>query len=214
LVFVLLATLVLGGGLGVYLSVSSSEETGTDSSEQVAASGVQEEEQQQQQPPEEEAANKENKRVAPIPNDPTLYLTVPRLGIYGHTVRNERSEAAMDLGAIKLPDTSFPWQKGDTNTYIACHRLGWPGTESYNQCLNLPFMRKGDEVALTDANGAVYRYRVSEMLIVGPNDGWVTKAVPGRQVVSLQTCIEAPGDFSTLGPNWAARFIARADRIG
>ena len=169
----LLAALVLGG-LGAYLSVSSSEEeTGTNSSEQVVASVVEDE-----QPPEEEVAKKEDKRTAPVPNDPTLYLTVPRLGIYGHTVRNNRSEAAMDLGAIKLPDTSFPWQKGDINTYIACHRLGWPGTESYNQCLNLPFMRKGDEVTLTDANGAVYPYRVSEMLIVGPNDGWVTKAVP------------------------------------
>ena len=210
LVLVLLATLVLGVGFGAYLSLSSPEETGDDSSEQAAASVTQEE----QQPPEEEAAKKEDERAAPIPNDPTLYLTVPRLGIYGHTVRNDRSEAAMDLGAIKLPDTSFPWQKGDINTYIACHRLGWPGTESYNQCLNLPFIRKGDEVTLTDANGTVYRYRVSETLIVGPNDGWATKAVPGRQVVSLQTCIEAPGDFSTLGPNWAARFIARADRIG
>jgi sortase A len=208
-VLVLLATLALGGGLRAYLSVSSPEETGDDSSEQVAASVAHEEE----QPPEEESATKEDKRAAPIPNDPTLYLTIPRLGIYGHTVRNDRSEAAMDLGAIKLPDTSFPWQKGDTNTYIACHRLGWPGTESYNQCLNLPFIRKGDEVTLTDVNGTVYRYQVSETLIVGPNDGWVTKEVAGRQVVSLQTCIEAPGDFSTLGPNWAARFIARADRI-
>jgi sortase A len=206
-VLVLLATLALGRGLGAYLSASSLEEPSDASSEQAAASVVQEEE----QPPEEEATKKE----APVvPNDPTLYLTVPRLGIYGHTVRNDRSEAAMDLGAIKLPDTSFPWQKGDTNTYIACHRLGWPGTESYNQCLDLPFIRKGDKLTLTDANGAVYHYQVSETLIVGPTDGWVTKAVPGRQVVSLQTCIEAPGDFSTLGPNWAARFIARADRIG
>jgi sortase A len=214
---VLLAALVLGG-LGAYLSVSSpEEETGTYSSEQVVASVV-EEEQQQQQPPEEEVVKKEDKRTAPIPNDPTLYLTIPRLGIYGHTVRNDRSEAAMDLGAIKLPDTSIPWQKGDTNTYIACHRLGWPGTESYNQCLNLPFMRKGDEVTLTDANGAVYRYRVSEMLIDGPNNGWVTKAVPGRQVVSLHTCIEASGDFSTFGaqlggPFYRSRRLDRLERV-
>ena len=118
-VLVLLAALVLGG-LGAYLSVNSSEEeTGINSSEQVVASVVEDE-----QPPEEEVAKKEDKRTAPIPNDPTLYLTVPRLGIYGHTVRNNRSEAAMDLGAIKLPDTSFPWQKGDTNAYIARHRPG------------------------------------------------------------------------------------------
>jgi LPXTG-site transpeptidase (sortase) family protein len=112
------------------------------------------------------------------------------------------------LGAAKLPSTNFPWQKGDINTYIACHRLGFPGTESYNQCLNLPFIQKGDEVLLEDTKGRVYRYRVSEVLTVSPYDTWVTRPVAGRQMVSLQTCVETPGDFSTLGPNWAARFIA------
>ena len=69
--------------------------------------------------------------MAAAPDDPTLYLTVPRLGLYGDTVRNDRSEEALGLGAIKLPGTGFPWQKGDTNTYIACHRLGFLATESF-----------------------------------------------------------------------------------
>src|ERR671932_2188751 len=189
-ILILLATLLLYG-LGSYLYSNIFEET-SDEPEQTDTSAV--EQAPTDTTDQEKSAEEEEIGQAPAPpSDPTLYLTVPRLGIYGHTVRNDRSEAAMDLGAIKLPDTSFPWQKGDINTYIACHRLGWPGTESYNQCLNLPFIRKGDDVTLTDANGTVYRYRVSETLIVGPSDGWATKAVPGRQVVSLQTCIEAPG---------------------
>src|SRR5215212_2017636 len=64
----------------------------------------------------EEAAEEEE--GTSVPDDPTLRLTVPRLGLYGHTVRNEDSEEALDLGATKLPYTGFPWQKGDTNTYI------------------------------------------------------------------------------------------------
>ena len=128
-------------------------------------------------------------------------------------MRNDDSEYALDLGAIKMPQTDFPWQKGDTNTYIACHRLGWPGTESYNQCLNLPSIQEGDEVILGDANGTTYGYRVSETLTVGPGDSWVMKPVEGRDVVSLQSCLEAPGDFLTLGPNWSARFVVRADRV-
>ena len=160
------------------------------------------------------AKEEEAERAAAVPDDPTLYLTVPRLGIYNHTVRNDDSEATLGLGAAKLPLTGFPWQKGDINTYIACHRLGFPGTESYNQCLNLPFIQKGDEVLLEDTRGRSYRYRVSEVLTVSPYDTWVTRAVAGRQMVSLQTCVETPGDFSTLGPNWTARFIARADRVG
>ncbi|MDQ3965452.1 MAG: class E sortase [Actinomycetota bacterium] len=213
-VLVLLAVLALGG-LGAYLSAGSSEEeTGDGPSEQVAAP-VDEEQAPEETGTEKEAAeDEEAETAAAAPADPTLYLTVPRLEVYGHTVRNDRSEAALDLGAIKLPNTGFPWQKEYTNTYIACHRLGWPGTESYNQCLNLPSIQKGDEVILTDANGAVYRYLVSELLTVGPNDSWVTRPVEGRDVVSLQTCIEAPGDFFTLGPSWTARFIVRADRLG
>src|ERR671939_420215 len=135
-VLILLATLTLYG-LGTYLYSNIFEETSDEPQEQVDTSAVEQEATEDTTAKEEE----EDERAIPVPDDPTLYLTVPRLGIYHHTVRNDSSEAAMDLGAIKLPDTSFPWQKGDTNTYIARHRPGWPGTESCNQCLNLPFMR-------------------------------------------------------------------------
>jgi sortase A len=147
------------------------------------------------------------------PSDPTLYLTVPRLGIYDHTVRNDASESALSMGAIKLPDTDFPWQEGDKNTYIACHRLGYPNTESYYQCLDLPMMQQGDEITLKDANGEVYEYRVSEFLQVAPTDRWVTERSEGRQIVSLQTCIENYNDFYTLGPNWLVRYIVWADQV-
>jgi sortase A len=168
---------------------------------------------EEEEAPEEEAAEEKEEPVAAAPDDPTLFLTVPRLGLQGHTVRNDDSEQALDLGAIKVPGTDFPWQEGDKNTYIACHRLGWPGTESHNQCLNLPSIREGDEIFLKDTNGMVYEYRVSETLTVGPSDSWVMKPLAGKEVVSLQTCIEAPGDFHTLGPNWLARFVVRAERI-
>ena len=167
----------------------------------------------QEEAPEEEATEEKEEPVPAAPDDPTLFLTVPKLGLYNHTVRNDDSEQALDLGAIKMPGTDFPWQEGDKNTYIACHRLGWPGTESHNQCLNLPSIREGDEIFLKDTNGMDYEYRVSETLTVGPSDSWVMEPLTGKDVLSLQTCIEAPGDFLTLGPNWLARFVVRAERI-
>ena len=163
--------------------------------------------------PSSEETAEEQENGTPIPDDRTLHLTVPRLGLYGHTVRNDDSEEALDLGAIKLPYTGFPWQKEDTNTYIACHRLGWSGTESDNQCLNLPSMQGGDKIFLEDANDKVYEYRVVETLAVDPDDTWVTVPVAGKDMVSLQTCIEAPDDLLTLGPDWAARFVVRAERV-
>ena len=170
---------------------------------------------------EREAAEREaaEREAAAAPDDPTLYLTVPRLGVYGHTVRNDDSEQALDLGAIKEPHTGFPWQEGDTNTYIAGHRVGWPGTESYYQFYDLPAMQAGDEVILEDANGAVYTYRVTEVFAVTPWETWVTEPVPGRDVVTLQTCTETVDDWWTIGPglmqSWpeSGRLVVRADRV-
>lgn len=196
--FVLLAGLVLAGL--AYLLPSSFEETAEGPFEQFDA------------PADQASSGDAAEADGPVPEDPTLYLTVPRLGLRENKVRNDRSEFALGLGAVKLPDTGFPWQQG-VNTYIACHRLGFPATESHNQCLNLPSMQKGDEVILEDANGTAYEYRVSEVLVVSPDETWVTEPVAGRDVVSLQTCIESPGDFATLGPDWAARLVVRADRV-
>ncbi|HEX2098723.1 MAG TPA: class E sortase [Rubrobacteraceae bacterium] len=162
--------------------------------------------------PPEIVSEKEEEEAAPPPEDPTLFLTVPRLGLFSHTVRNDESESALDLGAIKLPYTGFPWERG-ANTYIACHRLGWPGNESFNQCLNLPSIRQGDEVFLTDTTGRVYQYRVSEIVVISPYDVWIADPLSGRDVVSLQTCVEGPNDFATLGPNWTARYVVRADKV-
>ena len=125
----------------------------------------------------------------------------------------------MDLGAIKVPGTGFPWEEGDTNTYIAGHRIGWPGTESYYQFYDLPSMQPGDEVILEDSEGRVYEYRVTEIFAVSPSDTWVTQPIPGRDVVSLQTCTETPDDWWTLGPGLygcgpdSGRLVVRADRV-
>jgi sortase A len=148
-----------------------------------------------------------------VPEDPTLYLTVPKLGLYGHTVRNDDSEVALDLGAVKLPDTDFPWEQKDTNTYIACHRLGWPGNESYNQCLNLPLMQQGDQIFLEDTLGRAYEYRVTEALQVTALDTWVKRPPEGKNIVSLQTCIETLGNVWTMGPNWTARYVVQAEKV-
>ena len=161
----------------------------------------------------------DEKQGAPAPpEDPTLYLTVPGLGLYGHTVRNDDSQWALDQGAIKLPPTGFPWQ-GGANTYIAGHRIGWPNTESYYQFYDLPAMQKGDQVILEDTNGTVYTYKVSEIFAVSPDEAWVTNPIAGRDMVTLQTCTETPDDWWTIGPKLyssgpeSGRLVVRADKV-
>ncbi len=59
-----------------------------------------------------EIVSEEEEEEGVTPQDPTLFLTVPKLGMFSHTVRNDDSEPALDLGAIKLPYTGFPWERG------------------------------------------------------------------------------------------------------
>ena len=147
---------------------------------------------------------------APATND--LWMTIPKLGLYDNYVANSNSLAALDAGAAKRVQTGFPWQD-NANTYISAHRLGWPGTASDHQFYNLPSLAFGDKVYLYDANGTTYTYEVTEIFEVAPNETWVTDSVPGRDVVSLQTCIENYGDYWTMGPNWYVRYVVRADRV-
>jgi sortase A len=134
-------------------------------------------------------------------------------------VRPRRFSAGFGPGAKKgrrllpLPLLAvFPWQD-NANTYIAAHRLGWPGTGSYRQFYNLPLLAKGDVIYLGDVNGITYTYEVTGFKEITPDETWVTTPQPGRDMVSLQTCIENFGDYWTMGPNWYVRYIVQADRV-
>jgi len=162
-----------------------------------------------------EAAQKPDpkKRSAiPKPSTNDLWMSIPALGLYDNYVTNSAAHSAMDYGAIKLPHTAFPWQD-NANTYIAAHRLGWPGTASYHQFYNLPLLAKGDVIYLGDVNGTTYTYEVTGFKEITPDETWVTTPQPGRDMVSLQTCIENFGDYWTMGPNWYVRYIVQADRV-
>ena len=150
------------------------------------------------------AAQAKAQAMPPTPADNTLYLTVPKMGRYDDVVYNTDSDAAMNYGAVKLPSTAFPWQNNG-NTYIAAHVLGYSGTGSLYQFANLPNMTYGDKIYLTDTNGYTYEYEVSEIYVVTPYDSWVTNPVAGRNMVTLQTCIDPPA--------YDQRLIVRGDRV-
>lgn len=140
------------------------------------------------------------------PKDKTLELTVPRMARVRHdTVPYASDEGALRRNAaIHLKGTGFPWQRG-ANVYLAGHRLGYPGTESWLTFWDLNEVRDGDRVFLTDANGTRYAYRVFKKFVVDPDESWVTEPVPGKNVLTLQTC--------TL-PDYKQRLIVRADLVG
>jgi sortase A len=148
---------------------------------------------------------------ASAPADTLMSLSIPAMGISEIPVVEGTSEASLLQGVGHVPGTGYPWVPG-SNTYIAGHRIGYPGTPSDHVFWNLPNLVQGDKILLTESNGTTYTYAVSEIFEVSPTDLSVT-APTGGDVVSLQTCIEDYGDYWTPGPNWFVRYIVRAERV-
>ncbi len=148
----------------------------------------------------------------PVPPTNDLWMSIPKIGLYDNYVANSNHPAALDVGAAKTVESGFPWQN-NANTYISAHRLGYPGTASYLQFYNLPLLQLGDVIYLGDVNGTTYTYEVTGFAEVTPADTWITAPQPGRDMISLQTCIENYGDYWTMGPNWYVRYVVQADRV-
>lgn len=85
--------------------------------------------------------------------------------------------------------------------------------------LQSPLDEARRQVFLTDADGTVYVYKVSEILAVSCGDTWVTDPIPGRVVVSLQACTELTDGWWTIGSSLmkagpeSGRLIVWADRV-
>ncbi len=137
------------------------------------------------------------------PEDKTLYLTVPKLGIEDLPIFDSVSEEKLKESAIHVPATGFPWQSG-ANVYIAGHRLGYPDTDSFYVFYDLDKLAPEDEISLEDAAGEEYVYKVTERKVVSPDNVEVMNAVEGESIVTLQTC--------TL-PDYSERIIVQGKLV-
>jgi LPXTG-site transpeptidase (sortase) family protein len=141
------------------------------------------------------------------PENKTLEVSIPEMG----RVENDRvpNTAGDDEPALKknvavhLEGTGHPWQE-EANVYLAGHRIGFPGTDSFLGFYRLDKLDKGDKIYLTDAAGEKYTYRVYRQEVVRPTNTSVTEPVPGRNILTLQTC--------TL-PNYTQRLIVQAEKV-
>ena len=158
--------------------------------------------------PEVEAPREGSQDVAAGgPEDKTLTVTIPKMSrVENATIPStagDDEQALKDNAAIHLEGTGFPWQE-EANVYVAGHRLGYPNTNSFLAFWDLDTLENGDEITVTDADGRDYTYRVFKELVVGPADLSVTQPVPGKNILSLQTC--------TL-PDYSERLIVQAELV-
>ncbi|MGI8648859.1 MAG: class E sortase [Rubrobacter sp.] len=141
------------------------------------------------------------------PEDQTMRLTIPQMSRVDEaeipSAAGSDTEALDSNKAVHLQGTGFPWEEG-ANVYIAGHRLGYPGSESFLAFYDLTNLENGDEVTLTDSEGNDYTYRVFREMTVSPTDLSVTEPVDGKSVLTLQTC--------TL-PDYSQRLIVQAELV-
>jgi sortase A len=148
------------------------------------------------------------KRVASRgPESRMLRMTIPKMAqIRNDTVPysvSDDNKAFRKHVAVHLRGTGNPWDR-QANVYIAGHRLGFPGTDSWLSFWDLNVLDKGDRVFITDSAGKRYVYKVFKTFVVDPEDVSVTRPLQGRNIVSLQTC--------TL-PDYSRRLIVQAEKV-
>ena len=127
--------------------------------------------------------------------EPIGTLEIARLGLTGVVVEGDQ-DAVLDRAIGHLPDTPLPWREG--NSALAAHR----------DAIFRPLkgVRLGDILRLKTPHGD-FDYRVSETLIVKPEDVWVLDPTP----VTTLTLISCwPFNYIGHAPE---RFIVRAERI-
>ena len=152
----------------------------------------------------ENATTDEEDAAASAPEETTMKLTIPDMErVSDVTVLDAPfdDESALEDGAQHVQDTGFPWEE-EANVFIAGHRLGYFGTDSYLVFWDLDKLEDGDEVFLTDSEGTRYTYEVFENFVTGPYDWSVAEPVLGKNIVTLQTC--------TL-PDYSERIIVQAE---
>ena len=129
------------------------------------------------------------------PGDLVGAIDIPRLHLSATVIEGD-DEAALQRAVGHLSDTPQPWQAG--NSAFAAHR------DTFFRSLKQ--VAVGDVIRVTTPHGA-WTYRVSETLIVKPEDVWVL-ASSERPMLTLITCYP----FSYVG-HAPQRFVVRAERI-
>jgi sortase A len=169
--------------------------------------------QAQQESPEKQVAPQQGvqgesgEQVAAVepPSSDMMKLTVPKM----EQIENDEIPTGLgtdetlfhDHAGVHLKHTGFPWEK-EANVYIAGHRLGYEGTDSWLAFSDLNKLEKGDEFYIIDSEGRKYTYEVFRKFVTTPDNLSVLYPVEGKNIVTLQTC--------TL-PDYVDRLLVRGE---
>lgn len=145
----------------------------------------------------------EDRQVGATPEQPArkavplAKLEIARLHVSGY-VQDGFDNGTLRRAIGHSPRSAKPGERG--NIVLAAHRDTF--------FAGLRNARVGDVVDLRSSSGALYRYRVTRILVVEPKDDWVMKSSANRNLLTLITCY--PFHFIGSAPK---RFVVQAQPV-
>ena len=122
-------------------------------------------------------------------------LTIPKLNINKASVEVDSNN--LSKGLVHLPGSALPGEKG--NVFVSGHSALSRLFSLKNALFaNLTDLKKGDEI-IVEANGAKFKYQVTQLKVVDPADTSVIipPDTQGRYI-SLMTCVPPGLNFKRL----------------
>ena len=120
------------------------------------------------------------------------FLTISSIGVKVPVVYvDQKSETvfqkALQSGVVHYPGTALPGQAG--NVYIFGHSsdYAWVKSNYKSVFALLPRMKIGDMIQITDADGKIFEYRVTETKVIVPTDLSVLAQDTSKHLLTLQT---------------------------
>jgi sortase A len=151
------------------------------------------------------------------PSNKMLWLTVPQMKRikYDEIPTGLPTDKSLfhDYAGVHIKNTGWPWEKV-ANVYITGYRLGFPNTASWLAFWDLNKLEKGDEIYISDSEARKYTYVVYKKWVGKEGSSCEpptsknlseVKPVPGKNIVTLQTC--------TL-PDYKNRLLVRGELKG
>lgn len=111
------------------------------------------------------------------------YVTIEKLNVTLPIVIGEASDENMRIGAVNLPETSYPVGGINTNAVLAAHR----GSTIGAMFRNIHLLEPGDEVVIENFREKMV-YRMVRYKIIEPDENEYLDIQEGKDMITLYSC--------------------------
>ena len=123
----------------------------------------------------------------------SFYIEIPKINVASQIIQNvdpfneTEYRKSLEKGIAHAKNTSLPGAKGTSFLFAHSSDLPWRITRYNIAFFRLPELKRGDPINIA-RNGKMYRYKVSDVKTVWPNEVNYLLDTKKNQLV-LQTCV-------------------------